>query len=1174
MLEADGGRRVAVASEISQEHLAEIAVKYGFLEDDQLQVCRDEARRRNVPLLQILAELNHVSDGDLTTLRALAALKETSGKGDDSESLSMKVVERGFATGEQVEKWLDEWGRMTEPRPSFSQFLLHHGLLSTVQIDQLDQPIGPAPLGLGSRFGKYRIDAALGEGSAGCVFKALDLDLQRTVAVKVLKQTESMLPQHLQRFFREAKIMANLRHPHIVPVYEVGMHDGRYYFTMDYLQGRTLEAAFAEKQLGTAEVVQIVETLARALDFAHQNGVIHRDLKPSNIFLDGAVPKIMDFGLAKNEREDTRLTRTGTIMGSPVYMSPEQIELAGRVDARIDVYALGIILYEGVTGKVPFDGPHMSDLFAKILEGDPPPPQGVPPDLEKVILKAIHRDPGHRYETAGAFADDLKRFREGEPVTASGSSQLTRFVRRMRRQKRVLYAAGAAAVFVLMLVAVFELVRAQEQSAEATLRRSLDEIRGEIFAYDNAVISHTDDVRAAVPRLNRALAQLKDLSTPEADLLSGKILMRLGRRKEAEARFSGLCDFDRAFNLLFLYYPEAPPVMPEIVPSDVRLSIPMTHAFSGRLVEAVRVLQDMENKSEGREQAETRRLLGILQGILREYDAASETLEKSLAMRRADPDLLWLSGQTHFARPHPDDQQRRAFLRKSIDRLEQAVSTGLVPASAQDALLQSYGAWARLSATVEAFDDGTYRRAAALFDSVAHDRRDAGYFRNRAALEAWRFFSSAKAGNFDKALFAQAESLYRTAVELEPDNPTYRVSLASLYSLMLGLGILFGELDETLFQKALDLLQEATALNRSDPAAWAVQLELEVKRLQYKFSKGTLRSKDFEEARDRAKSMPAECAGDYGWLSGMGALHAIFLNAVVNRGQFDPAACEQGIEYCERATRVSTRPLAAWVHMATLKFLRINYLAATGSFSEERVKDAVTAYEEALKLDPNHELALGGLGSLLSTYYWEMLRRGTDSNILFEQAQEKLLKGIQNSPSSLASRFSLVRLHLMRIDHRYRAKKRIALEDFATAQRQCDELLAQNPGLPQTKEVLAFLLYRKCQYEAREQNIDFKDMDRAVHLNEELLSSERRGPALCRLGGLYELKNEFDKALEYFDQGIPLCTLSIERASALLGRGRLLLKMNQPERARKDLQAALALDPQLKPEIEPLLEKR
>src|SRR6516164_5739513 len=270
----------------------------------------------------------------------------------------------------------------------------------------------------------YEVEAVLGRGGMGVVFKARHLTLKRVVALKMLLAGAYARPEELARFRREAEAVAALRHPNIVQVHDAGDITGRPYFTMECVEGGSLAQSLAGKPQPPRRAAELVATLASAVQFAHKSGFIHRDLKPGNVLLtaDG-VPKITDFGLVRSIVAGPEVTRSGDFLGTPCYMAPEQARgHASAVGPAADIYALGVVLYEMLAGRPPFEGSTAAETLQKVIGEDPAAPSRlnpkVPPDLDTICLKCLQKSPARRYASAQDLADDLRRFLEGKPVHA------------------------------------------------------------------------------------------------------------------------------------------------------------------------------------------------------------------------------------------------------------------------------------------------------------------------------------------------------------------------------------------------------------------------------------------------------------------------------------------------------------------------------------------------------------------------------------------------------------------------------------------------------------------------------------------------------------------------------------------------------------------------------------
>lgn len=425
-------------------------------------------------------------------------------------------------------------------------------------------PTDEAPLG---ELGSYKIQELIGNGASGLLYRAIDPRIDREVAIKVLRSELASQDESRQRLNREARAVAGLTHENVVQLYEFGNAPGfPPYLVMECINGESIAQRMKRVQVVPPKVsVEFAIPVARALAAAHKQNLIHRDVKPSNILLDEAnKPKITDFGLALLDDGNSELTREGSLAGTPAYISPEQILDPHNVDGRTDTYSLGVVLYQMLTGELPFQGVVRMTLLA-VLHKDPPPPRQyndvIPRDLETIVLKAMSKDRDKRYATADEFADDLQRWKNGEPIHARPVGKFERFWRWCRRNPRVAALSTAVALLLTTItvgsvIASVNLAAARKRAEEAAIAaesqrdQAFETLNGLVYEVNEKFeddVTDVDEIQKSVLNISvRGLREIAskadgegrvDVSTAAAHIRLGMVLARLEDGEEAARHF-------------------------------------------------------------------------------------------------------------------------------------------------------------------------------------------------------------------------------------------------------------------------------------------------------------------------------------------------------------------------------------------------------------------------------------------------------------------------------------------------------------------------------------------------------------------------------------------------------------------------------------------------------------
>ena len=413
----------------------------------------------------------------------------------------------------------------------------YHDTQSREQSKEITSDNKPAILTAG-RFGNYKILGEIARGGMGVVYRAQQIHMQRIVALKILLSGANADPSQVKRFFRETEVTASLDHPNIVPIYEVGEEKGYHYFVMKYIEGTTFENIISTPDKLEYKLKMLIK-ICNALDYAHTRSILHRDIKPSNILIDqDEEPYITDFGLAKFTERKSSLTQTGTAIGTPFYMPPEQVKgEKALIDQRSDIYSMGIILYQVLTGQLPFQANGLTELYRKICEEEPVAPRDLIPetaaDLNAVCLKALAKERDSRYHCAAEMGKDLQDYINGRKVSARKINVKSKMLRWQRQNRsKIVTAFAVVPPIVLILVSLFFFVqsRKQERIKQAEIRSKIKQ-----QCIQAQSLLHRRDYQQALAILTKILQN--NQADFEVHLLLGQVYQKLENFSQAEHQF-------------------------------------------------------------------------------------------------------------------------------------------------------------------------------------------------------------------------------------------------------------------------------------------------------------------------------------------------------------------------------------------------------------------------------------------------------------------------------------------------------------------------------------------------------------------------------------------------------------------------------------------------------------
>lgn len=913
-----------------------------------------------------------------------------------------------------------------------------------------DSAIAPG----GPCFGRYRVIEELGRGGMGVVYRAWDPDLRRQVAIKTLYREDAGSTEMVQRLLREARMAAGLQHPGIVPVYETGLDGGAPYFVMGFVRGTTLHALLAQSPgLERRRGVELVQSAADIVGWAHARKVIHRDLKPANLMVDEhGQMLVMDFGLARQMGESTRWTVSGQLLGTPMYMAPEQA--AGewdRIGPASDVWSLGAILYEVLTGRRPFEGATTGQIFARQAQEDPVPPRqhapGLAPDLQTICLKALERDPSRRYPDARALADDLGRTLRGEAILARPIGRARRAWRWLSRHQAASVSILAAAITVL--VAGSALLReAAATFAESEARAETQRIRREAVAQVQKTSTLTLRVLLAYRRkggsvraleadvLNPLREAVQQVASVAADLPEPHYA--LGRACRAMMLFEeALAEQERALAL-------APGFLPARYERAVLNSVRLGQEFAGLRRAWIRghawgslrtpttagiasVPDEPPSEDELlRANPGVARLRDVLIEDLTRLDAAAEAAAGGEAARLCARGL-WLC----YRRQSPDD------LREAVRLLREALA-------AEPSLEEAHGGLAdalTLLGDSDAAED-------ALTAGLGVDAGYVPHWLQRANLRMHRGTLALREGEDPSAFYAAAEDDLRQALDLDGEATQLWIVRGQVRQNWAGWREARGEDPSGLFDLALECYTKALAAPTLAAEALTSRAAVHAAIAGFLHRRGLDAGESFRNAEADVRRA---IALDPGAAEGPEVLGSLLTDAGSVRAQRgeDPSAHYAAADIAlESALRLDPNRASCWLARGFLRIHQGIAQAAGGADPTASYAGAVEDLGRGLAADPRDPTALDHRGLAYANWSGYRERAAGDGAALRARALADYQALIAARPRDLHARMGRAYVHGLEAAAAINAGR----DPHEPLQRQIEELEAVVAASPRSAE--------------------------------------------------------------------------------------------------------------------------
>lgn len=949
----------------------------------------------------------------------------------DDIRLAELAFQRGWITRAQLEQ--AQAGQKLDGRP-LGIILYNLGILSIEQLaDLAADPTVPV-----RTFERFRSIQLIGTGGAGSVYLAEDLQLKRGVAVKVLHSAD---PASLLRFRREAMLSASLEHPNIVKIYASGESDGQAYIAMQYVKGSSLRP----KSMDRARILSVVQKIAHALHYAHSKGILHRDVKPENILMDsnGEV-YLTDFGLARSI-DGERLSVTGSILGTPVYMSPEQARgNLKAMDARSDVYSLGVTLYELLTGKVPFDGDGAYEVIDKIMIGTFTNPRklepNIPKEVETIILKAMSPEPHRRYASARDFADDVGRFLAGEPIQARRTGVGYRVARFVKRRQPVV-GLGALVVLSMAIIAGILIPRLKEEQKRAEeAERLAEETRQDasaairslaVSAYDSilsarrkgeSVIDLQQEVSESLKKAYDRVAQVSP-GLAEPDYLMGKI--ERARMRTAEA---------------LAYQEKALAKNPDYAPALYEHLILLSRRYALERLQAKTRLVTERLKSVARNGIESEAVKGIPEPTWEEIEKAFPALQ---ALRgRIEKHCARL--ESALGNERPNDVRlsdaallsARGIVAANMGRTDEA-KTLLEQAAGKDpTLVEVYETLADLASS-------SNEKERWYTEGLRHDAGYVGFLLGRGNARAQRASDLHYTGRNSLPDFRLSEQDFSRAIELDAGCIDAMAARARVRSEMAQQAAGRGENPLPLMNQAEEDCTRALELDPKLDEAWIWRAAVRTNRGNYNEKMGTSPLSDYEGAiSDFTHAIELDSDRSETWARRGGTRLNV---ATMLKGPERLNMFQKAEEDLTQSIARDKNHVQAWVWRGYVRYGKGRDRVEAGQDPGDDFRLAEEDLTHALGLNSNHNEARLRRASLYLFQGTSGISQGKDPSDFYRRAELDLESLFAFNPKSIDAVRSLTEIYMNRAALLVQ-QNRNPTDMFAKAADWCTKGRALNPS--------------------------------------------------------------------------------------------------------------------------------